>query len=274
VNSAKPKESEMIKPKQLLMLWITSLLISLPALSNAGEENTTQFQRSLNLAAADWCPYTCSTPNKPGFITEALIQLLKINNIALKVTVLPWSRAIRMARQGSYDGLLTAIVSEAPHFQFTKRPSGHYQICFYTHRSSTFEYSDRSSLSGIKLGGIRDYGYGEPIDSILKEPRGDEHVYLISNSAPLSSLVGMTELKRMDTFVEDSMVVAEYLTNNPNANIKKAGCLESIPFYTALSPKLQHKSALLQELDKLLQSPMHLLLVQEARARYGLIEKH
>lgn len=224
---------------------------------------------TLHFAAADWCPYTCNNGDHPGVITETVTEILAQNNIQLSVSVLPWSRAVKLAELGQIDGLLTAIESEAPQLALTQQANGHYQVCLFSEDSHHFVYHGRKSLQGIKLGAIQDYGYGEPIDSIIKAPREGESVYRVSNTNPLHSLVEMTVKGRIDTFAEDSLVLANYLQTNEKANIKNVGCLPATPFYSAISPKKVYHQALLKLLNTLYSSEAYRAIYQQTLKRYG-----
>lgn len=253
--------------KDSLSMAFGILLSCMAALSHA---DSAQPPLKLSFAAADWCPYTCDNQDQQGFIVEAAKEAFASQNIELIVTVLPWTRAIKMTEQGKYDGLMTAIESEVPEFTMTSAQTGDYQMCLFTRTESNFEYQDRASIRGITLGAIQDYGYGEPLDSMILEPGIGENIYLISSSDPLLSLVEMTRKKRIDTFAEDQMVVSYYLKRHPKVSLRNAGCLESIPFYTAISPARKDAQNLSRRLSRILESAEYKLRYAEARQRYGL----
>ena len=257
---------------RLTLLTLLTILLALPAAGWSESKTSVPMIDSLHFAAADWCPYTCRDNDHPGFITEAMTAILADYNIGLQVTILPWSRAIKMAEQGKYAGLITAIESEAPDFALTDAMTGQYQVCVFTHKSNNLVYLGRSSMSGVTLGAIQDYGYGEPIDSIVADPHKNEQVYLISSSNPLHSLVEMTLKKRIDAFAEDRMVIANYLNNRENnrIGIRKAGCLQAIPFYTAVSPKHPYSAYLTALLNKLIGSAEYRAYYAQAEQRYGI----
>ena len=223
----------------------------------------------LNLAAADWCPYSCADPEAPGIVAEALRATLGDFGIDLQVKVFPWSRALKMAEMGQVDGLLTAVPSEAPGFIFTDSPSGQYQICVYSRRNSNLRFDGRNSLRGLTLGAIQDYGYGEPLDSIIAAPKADEGVYIASNSAPLRSLIEMTKKFRIDAFVEDKLVLARELGSKDERQLRSAGCLESVPFFTAISPKHESGKAIAVFLSKLYASDTYIRNYQSSQEHYA-----
>jgi len=225
----------------------------------------------LNLASTNWCPYICRDANYPGYIVEYMRELLAKENIVLEVTVLPWTRAIEMSRQGKFDGLLTAVDAEAPDFFLSHEAIDSYQMCFYGRDGSKFRYSGRESLANKVIAGIQDYGYGEPFDSMVTDPGPDEKVILISSSKPLQSMFGMLMKKRIDLFIEDRAVVEQFLhQRSSTAALRNSGCLKRIPFFLALSPGRSNARELMAQLDQLLASQLADQIRFEARQRYGL----
>ena len=103
--------------------------------------DTKPLPESINLASTSWCPYVCDDHNQPGFIVEYMTELLSLSGIRLKVDIYPWSRSIILARNGEYDGLLTAVESETPDFYLTESPSGKYQDCLYRKIGSDISYT-------------------------------------------------------------------------------------------------------------------------------------
>ncbi len=256
-----------------LLLFILCTPFTLQAIEqdHARQNSSVEKPMSLHLASTDWCPYVCDDKSNPGFIVEYLKELFSLHNITLKVTIAPWSRSIYMAQNGQVDGLVTATESEVPSFHLTHIPTGAYQMCFFSKDADTFLYAGRKSLSDRVIGGIKDYGYGEPVDSMIASPKENEKIKLISTSSPLYSLIGMLERSRFDLFIEDSTVVENFLNDNPNQyKIRNAGCLDKVSFYTAISPKYKFAKQLVEELNNILDSNTANLLRRKARQRYGL----
>jgi ABC-type amino acid transport substrate-binding protein len=225
----------------------------------------------LNLTSTDWCPYICADKGKPGFIVEYMTELLARNGVSLKVDVFPWSRSISLARQGEYDGVLTATESETPDFHLTTYLSGTYQDCLFKRIGSDISYKDRASFQNLVLGGIKDYGYSEPMNSVIANPQEGEKTYLISHADPLKLLIQMADKGRVDLFVEDQAVLNYFIKLNPDQNlVERAGCVDAKPFYTAISPKSVNGEYWLMLLNKALNSMEAKELYEEAKARYSL----
>lgn len=203
------------------------------------------------LAATDWCPYTCSTPEEhPGVIGEYVAAILKKHGIHLEIQFLPWSRAIAMANEGEkVHGLLTAVHEEAPELLLTDIPIMTYNVCFFTNTNIDWEYKDITSLSDIpeKLGVIRDYGYGSPVDEHIKNPKNEDGIHFISGSNALQRLILMLEKGRIDLLLDDKYVIRRLAKkNNINDSIlRNAGCLPGNPFYLAINPKFEWSQELI-----------------------------
>lgn len=223
--------------------YIISLLF-LPTLALA------EIPNSIQLAATDWCPYTCASIEKPGIVVEYIREILQPYNISLSVNVLPWNRAIRETDKGKISGLVTAVPSEAPHLAFTSMPTMSYRVCFITRATSTWSYQNPRSLKNHLLGAIRGYSYDEKVDSYIQSNKNE--VTLITGEDKIVRFYSMLSSHRLDSFIEDQYVAAWEAKNN-NINLeefKQAGCLSEHPFYLALNPELNWSHELITLLNQ------------------------
>jgi hypothetical protein len=254
----------MLNPLRYSIIAILTFL-SLTVLSE-----TKPLPESIHLASTSWCPYVCDDLNQPGFIVEYMTELLSMSGIQLKVDIFPWSRSILLARKGQYDGVLTAAESETPDFYLTESPSGKYQDCLYRKIGRDISYLDRSSFQNLTLGGIKNYGYNEPMNSLISNPQKGEKAYLISHGSPLRSLIQMTNKNRIDLFVSDRAVLDHFIKLNPDQLlVEVAGCTEEKSFFTAISPNNPHKELWLNLLNEQLGSSKSKALYLEAKRRYS-----
>jgi len=229
---------------------------------------TPVFAERLLLASTHWCPYVCESEQAPGFIAEYMADLLKRDGIELEVKVLPWARAVNEAREGRYQGVLTAVQAESPGFPLTKIPNGDYQLCFYRSTHSDFHYDNRESLANIVVGAIKGYGYDDPIASMKVSPRVDEKLLEISSETPLLALIQMLKANRIGTLIEDKAVMEYTLKQMHIKGVEEAGCQPAKPFYLALSPSFQDKALMMQRIEKLLAQPEAIELRQYYRNNY------
>ncbi|WP_448212409.1 substrate-binding periplasmic protein [Colwellia sp. MEBiC06753] len=222
--------------------------------TNAYAREDISIQHTLTLATTAWCPYTCDSNNYPhGVIGHYLTTILAEQNISLRIVSFPWARAIKLATDGSIDGLLTAVPSEAPQLIFSGQPISHYQVCFYTASNSTWQYQQPLNFSGLTLGVIKGYGYGSPLDEYLTSPPANNAIVELSGQQGATRLAEMILAKRIDVFAEDQLVVSSLPTTNKFAPsmLRNAGCMSSEPFYLALSDTEQHR-ALLHNINAIL----------------------
>lgn len=125
--------------------------------------------QNLTLATTKWCPYTCfDESNKFGIIGIYIKKIMTPYGINLKISSYPWSRAIRLVESKKVDGLLTATHAEAPKLLFSESPIDSYQMCFYTVNSNKWIFDQPINFASNLLAVVQDYGYGEPLDSYIK----------------------------------------------------------------------------------------------------------
>ena len=207
----------------------------------------------ITLATTSWCPYTCGqNKDDSGIIGVYLREVFSTLGIQLHIETYPWSRAIHMAQQGQVDGLLTAIPEEAPNLLFTKVPTATFQMCFYTQKDNDWQYSTPINIGANKLAVIQNYGYGEPVDSFIKNK---SDIVKLSGLDSSKRLLDLLIKKRVDIIIGDSMVLgwSAQINNFDLHTSKQAGCLPESPFYLALTPSDKHKK-LIVELDSALKN--------------------
>ena len=223
--------------------------------TNAVANNT-----QLTLATTTWCPYTCASDSyEHGIIGEYVTQLLTQANVDVKIASYPWSRAIALANSQQVDGLLTATPVEAPDLLFSSHPISSYQVCFYSHANSEWEYRLPLKFSGKRLGIIQDYGYGEPLDSYLQSHGNSAEIITISGNNGLERLVHMLVEERLDVLPEDKTVIENLLAQQPGlrSQIMEVGCMPASPYYLALTDTKAHQQ-LLPQISLLLADPKNL----------------
>lgn len=218
---------------------------------------STQIQaNSLKLGATEWCPYTCSSLDNNGIVSEYIQTLAKKNNINIEIKFLPWNRAVIMAQAGAIDGLLTGVKEEAKKLHFTQTPTMYYRSCAFTTnlKAKKIPYS---KIQNSKLAYISSYSYGNKIDQvILKDKLRDKKVHMeIKGTNTVTRLMNLVTSKRVDYFVEDEKVARYHLGNK----IKSVFCGESNPFYLGVNGQKPKGLELIKVLNKELKNNKELL---------------
>lgn len=192
----------------------------------------------VKLGADVWCPFTCDSKidDKPGIITEVIYQALKSAKFEMKYEILSWARAIKLAESQKLNGLLGAYVSDVPEFLHPERPVITSRDCFYTNSDDNWNFHDTSSLKKRRIGIIKDYSYGELVDR-EKEVQRNKIFFEVSGDDPLIQNLNKMTAKRIDTILENEMVIDYALATGKVTSLKSAGCLDEKPLYVVFNPK-------------------------------------
>lgn len=227
----------------------------------------------ITLAADIWCPINCDpSSTEGGIMIEIAEKAFSASGHTIVYKVIPWKRAIEEARQGRIDGIVGAFIGDAPDFVF---PDNELLIvssnAFFVRKSSGWSYRGVPSLAEIQLGAVREYDYGDVINTYLEE---GNNVQLISGKTPLEINIKKLLAGRIDAIVE-SEIVFWYTVNNMGLGnrVKAAGHIyEPEKCYIAFSPSLptsEKYAELLSDGVDMLRASGELNLIL---ARYGLVD--
>ena len=195
----------------------------------------------IEIASDPWLPYTGDAKEgKKGFMIEVATEALKDAGHEVVYINRPWTRAVADARKGKINAIAGAYKEDAPDFVFPKEPIGLAGNTVYALKESSLVYENLDSIKGKKLGVIADYSYGEIIDNYIKSMKGDKKAVQTSvGENALMLLFKKMEKKRIDFFIEDASVVADFVKKNPKLDVvKRVGDVsEPEGVFIAFSPK-------------------------------------
>ncbi|MAF91584.1 MAG: transporter substrate-binding domain-containing protein [Bdellovibrionota bacterium] len=253
----------MSKAFRFLFIALSLILISFNEKQPLMADQSTS-KISLNFSTTEWCPYICNDKSKPGFAVEYLQQIFKQAQLDIEYKIMPWSRAIFLAKQGKdFDGLLTVSNTEAPGMKLTNSPSFSYRACFYGKKTFAWKYEDLESVKEIRLGAIQSYGYSEDLDKYISQK--PKNVEIITDRDSLNRFTKLLDSGRIDVFVGDQNVV-HYQTKLER--IKELGCLPKNDVFIALNPKYKHVDEVIERLDKVMQNKSNKELFQDLKNKY------
>ncbi|WP_028626289.1 MULTISPECIES: ABC transporter substrate-binding protein [Pseudomonas] len=198
---------------------------------------------TLVIAGDIWCPINCQPGSeRPGIFVELAQEIFGEAGIRVEYRQVSWARAVHDTRNGRLDALIGAGVQDAPDFVFTPTAPGVSRMCFYAARGATWRYQGLLSLSGIRLGSINGYSYGQELDTYIRINRDKPaHVQVVSGDQALEMNVEKILLGRIDATIENAWVMDAYLAGSgQQAKLVKAGCRSpDVPIYLAFSPALE-----------------------------------
>ncbi|MGY3570064.1 substrate-binding periplasmic protein [Vibrio paucivorans] len=114
---------------------------------------------------AVWPPYIFEQQNS-GLAVEIVTEAYLSQNYHLKLEVKPWLRSLKEVRNKQQDILVSIWWSDdRTELLDYSVPYLMVQLKFIVLKENAFEYEDFSSLSGMKVGIIQDYGYGEEFNA-------------------------------------------------------------------------------------------------------------
>lgn len=126
----------------------------------------------LQLVTLDFPPYEyLSNGEAKGAAVEVVKEAFKRMGQPVKISVLPWARAIKMVEDGAADGIFTAYkTAEREQFADYSREVLIPQIVeLYVRKDAKIVFDgDIAKLSGYKFGLVRAISYGDKIDGALK----------------------------------------------------------------------------------------------------------
>ncbi len=191
----------------------------------------------IRIASDPWCPFVCAqNSDKPGILIEVVKRVFEPEHRIL-TDLMPWSRVIEETRIGRAHIVIGALKSDVPDFVFPRESIVRQKSCFYVHPKSTWKFREIKDLKSVRLGGVQDYKYGEPVDEYIRNHLDSDQVDLMSGIDTGERLIKKLESSRVDVIIEDESVV-RYLISRSKGTFepKQAGCLKSEAIYLAFSP--------------------------------------
>lgn len=116
------------------------------------------WSRTVHFASLEWPPF--SSPRLPGqgAMTRLLRDALAAVNVRMKVTFLPWNRAVESVRRGQFDGVFPVYFSDALREDFLfSRALGGSPLGFAERQDNPVNWRTLSDLRNRTLGTVRGY---------------------------------------------------------------------------------------------------------------------
>lgn len=229
---------------------------------------------SVNIAWDYNCPWMCNTPDKPGFLSELVTEIYRLNNIKIQYQKYSWSLAKLEVKEGRILGILSPSKDEAKGFYFPKKHLAKRHKCFFVNNDFNWTYTDERSLDTIKLGISYRNSYNELTGYINTNINNLQKIKLLNVENIYDIGFSLLKEKQFDALLIDHTSADYHLNKIRMANdFKKVGCLELEKIYLAFTPKYKNKSAYLAGiLDKNIETLKKNNFLSSLKKKYNIDE--
>lgn len=222
--------------------FLAILLLIPVAMAETGEKKSTRIDSSLPaiiIAGDRWCPINCAEKSdQQGYMVDVARMAFKRVGYNLTYQEMPWARAIVEARAGSINGVVGAFIDDVPDFYFPSPLLNISPANFFTLTESKWVYKDTTSLEGSTLGVIRNYDYGEKLNTYIKANNPNHKIIQLSGNSTVERNIKLLMRGRVDIIAE-SPAILWYTAKKMNTAslIKNAGeSAKAESCYIAFSP--------------------------------------
>jgi len=222
----------------LRYFMILSVFILLPA---------TAFSDTILLKSDTWCPYNCALDAKlPGYTIEVAKKIFEKAGHKLKYEIVPWSRALKLVKEGDITAIVGVTKNEAPELIFPEQEFGISVIHFFKRKGFAWTFAGTESLKTVRVGIMDDYEYGSELDEYFENNKNTKKVQIIKAKEPLVLNIRKLLRKRIDVIPEDkaafintanSMRVWDKIEDAGIDPISSKEGLDESKLYIAFSPK-------------------------------------
>lgn len=132
----------------LLLIWCV-----LQSISAYAETKTVRF------AVGEWAPYTSSSNNPNEKISERIIiRAYQSQGNEVVLSYYPWSRSLRLAKQGKYDGTFPWMFNPDRAQSFLYSQAMYTQkVVFFSNKNTDFQWQTLNDVKRFHIGATQDY---------------------------------------------------------------------------------------------------------------------
>lgn len=178
-----------------LLLW----MLLVPAGISAAE--------TLRLVADPWPPFNDQALLNNGVASDLVTTALRRAGYTAHYAQVPWARAVRGLKQGSYDVLINAwYTDERATFGYYSQPFLINRVRFLQRKGDAIVFRQLTDLYPYSIAVVRDYAYSRAFDQDAR----------LSKVKVVSFVQGarMLQAKRVQLAVEDELVARFHLNRS------------------------------------------------------------
>ena len=194
---------------------------------------------TIRLTTGKWQPFTSKSAPHYGVASHIVTEAFALVGVEVEYGFFPWKRAMKLARDGKWDGSIIWYDTEERRadFFYSDRIAAATNSFFHL-KSYQFDWSEFADLKDVRVGGTLEYSYGTAFDAAEKAGKFRTH-------RAISDEVGLTNLLkgRIDVFPGELQVTYEQIgdtfserdaalfTRHPKA-------ISKVPMHLLLSKKV------------------------------------
>ncbi len=214
------------------------------ALFLGGGSTFVQAQDTIRLTAGKWQPFTSKSAPHYGVASHIVTEAFALVGVEVEYGFFPWKRAMKLAREGKWDGSAIWYDTEERRADFFySDPITPATNSFFHLTSYQFDWEKFEDLADIRVGGTSEYSYGTEFDAA-------ERAGIFRTRRANNDEIGLTTLLkgRIDVFPGEVMVTNEQIrdtfskedttlfTHHPKT-------ISRLPLYLLLSKKMPGNEA-------------------------------
>ena len=125
-----------------------------------------QTSETIRLTNGEWQPYLSKVTPHYGFASHIVTEAFELVGVEVEYGFFPWSRAMKLAREGMWDGTAVWGTSEKrlQQFHFTDAVVPTTYVFFHL-KTTAFDWDDYDDLSDLKVGGTVEYNYSNAFEA-------------------------------------------------------------------------------------------------------------
>jgi polar amino acid transport system substrate-binding protein len=216
----------MLKMYKNHVISVILVAVLLPFIKISGAE------RVISLAVAEWPPYVSNALKDYGFTSEIVAEAFTRVGYTVKMSFMPWKRALHKVAEGVYDATYPAYYSEeraqlyAVSQPFFAAPMG-----FYKRKDRAIAYQNLQDLQAYTIGVVRAYVNTAEFDAAayLKKDIADDDEQnlkkLLKGRVDLIIIDKFTAQHMLNTRIPEGKALLEFL--EPPLDIKSFHLLVS-----------------------------------------------
>lgn len=113
---------------------------------------------TIKLASLEWEPYIGPNMKDGGYVMEVIKEAYKRSGYTVQIDYLPWARAVKMAKDGDYDGYMPEYYSEDLKKDFLlSAPFQGGPLGFFKKKTSKITFKKLEDLKDYSIGVVRGY---------------------------------------------------------------------------------------------------------------------